>query len=319
MSRIILLSFAVVILCVQNGRADDPVFSGPQVGEKLAPFEAKGVFGDLDGKKFDLIKRAEKKSVALIFVHARTRPAFGLTNLVMKYAATRAKAGLESGVIFLTEDLTATEAWMRQVERHFPKGVVYGLSTDGAEGPGAYGLNRNVTLTVLIGKEGKATANFALVQPSIQADGPKILKAIVDVTGGGKVPIIADLAGPRYRGQAKKKAPARKTDPKFTGLLRSVINKQVSEDDVSKAAAELEKYVEKNEAARKELGRIASTVVNSGKLSNYGTEAAQKKLKEWEREYGAKPKEVKKDKPDDKASTDEKKKTEKKSTDTVDD
>jgi hypothetical protein len=206
---------------------------------------------------------------------------------------------------------------MRQVERHFPKGVVYGLSTDGAEGPGAYGLNRNVTLTVLIGKEGKATANFALVQPSIQADGPKILKAIVDVTGGGKVPNLAELAGPRYRGQAKKNTPARKTDPKLTGLLRSVINKQASEANVSKSAAELEKYVEKNEAARKELGRIASTVVNSGKLTNYGTEAAQKKLKEWEKKYGAKPKEVKKDKPVDKEST-EKKQIEKKKTDKAD-
>lgn len=310
MSRLILLFFAVVLFCVQNGWADDPVFSGPQVGEKLPAFEAKGVFGDLDGKKFDLIKTAGNKSVALIFVHARTRPAFGLTNLVMKYAATRTKAGLLSGVIFLTEDLTATEAWMRQVERHFPKGVSYGLSTDGAEGPGAYGLNRNVTLTVLIGKEGKATANFALVQPSIQADGPKILKAIVDVTGGGEVPSIGDLVGPRYRGQAKKNVPARKTDPKLTGLLRSVINKQASEDDVTKAAAELEKYVENNGAARKELGRIASTVANSGKLSNYGTEAAQKKLKEWDKKYGAKQKEVKKDKPADKELT-EKQKTDK--------
>lgn len=306
MSRLILLVLAVVSCCLQNGRADDPVFSGPQIGEKLSPFEAKGVFGELDGKKFDLINRAGKKSVALIFVHARTRPAFGLTNLVMKFAATRTKAGLESGVIFLTEDPTATEAWMRQVERHFPKGVAYGLSTDGPEGPGAYGLNRNVTLTVLVGKEGKATANFALVQPSIQADGPKILKAIVDVTGGGEVPSIDELAGPRYRGQVKQADPPRKTDSKLTGLLRSVINKQASEDDVSKAATEIEKYVEKNEAARKELGRIASTVVNSGKLDNYGTEAAQKKLKEWEKKYGASPKEVKKDKPGEKTSTEKK-------------
>jgi hypothetical protein len=316
MSRLSLLSVFVLLLLVHASQAADPVFSGPQVGEKLPPFKAKGVFGDLAGKEFDLIKRAEKKSVVLIFVHARTRPAFGLTNTIMKYAATRSKsgAGLESGVIFLTEDPTATEDWMRRVEKHFPKGVTFGRSLEGAEGPGAYGLNRNVTLTVLVGKDGKVTANLALVQPGIQADGPKILKAIVDVTGGGKVPTIAELAGPRYRGQARKDAPARKNDPKLTSLLRAVINKQASEDDVSKAAVEVENYVEKNETAKRELGRIVSTVANSGKFSNYGTEAARKKLKEWEKKYGVKTTERKKSnvkkasekKPADKQATEKK-------------
>lgn len=287
MFRLRILCLVALALSVQQyiQAEDEPVFSGPQPGEKLPSFKAKEVFGDLAGKEFDFIKQAEKNSVALIFVHARTRPAFGLTNTMMKFAATRSKAGLESGVIFLTEDPTATQAWMRLVEKHFPKGVVYGISTDGIEGPGAYGLNRNVTLTVLIGREGKVTANFALVQPSIQADGPKILKAIVDVSGGGKVPSIAELAGPRYRGQPDKSTPARKNAPRLTSLLRAVINKQASEDDVSKAAAEVEAYVDKNESAKKELARITSTVVNSGKLSNYGTEAAQKKLKEWEKKY----------------------------------
>lgn len=306
MSRLILLSVTFVILISQMARTEDPVFSGPQVGEKLSPFEFKGVFGDLAGKKIDLIRQAEKKSVSLIFVHARTRPAFGLTNLVMKFAATRSKAGLESAVVFLTDDATSTETWMRQVEKHFPKGVTYGVSLDGPEGPGAYGLNRNVTLTVLVGKEGKVTANFALVQPSVQADGPKILKAIVDVSGGGKVPSIEELAGPRYRGQDSRDTPARQTDPELTSLLRSLINKQASEEDVSKAARELDAHVEKNEAARKELARIASTVVNSGKLSNYGTAAAQEKLKEWVKKFGEKPKDRKNETSDDEKQTDKK-------------
>lgn len=330
MSRLILLSAAFVILSAQSSRADDPVFSGPQAGEKLPPFEFKGVLGDVAGKKIDLVKRAEKKSVALIFVHARTRPAFGLTNLVMKFAATRSKAGLESGVVFLTDDATSMESWLRKVEKHFPKGVTYGLSLDGAEGPGAYGLNRNVTLTVLVGKEGKAAANFALVQPSIQADGPKILKAIVDVSGGGKVPSVEELAGPRYRGQNSRdkpgadkpdtRKPARQNDAKLTSLLRSLINKQASKDGVKKAASEIEKYIEKNEAARKELARIAGTVVNSGKLSNYGTTAAQEKLKEWEKKFPAKPQERGRERSTDKKSVEkptaekpaEKKPTEKK-------
>ncbi len=304
MSRYRLFGFAILLLaCPVVTFADNPEYSGPQAGETLLPFQAKGVFGDLAGKEFDLIQRADGKPIALIFVHARTRPAFGLTNRIMEYAASKSKDGLESGVIFLTEDPTSTSQWMRRVKQHLAEGVTHGISTDGIEGPGSYGLNRNVTLTVLIGKEGKVTANFALVQPSLQADGPKILKAIVDVTGGGKVPTIAELGGGRYQNQARgnqarrnmQARQARQDDPKLTSLLRGVINKQAGEEDVKKAAAEVEKYVSEHENARRQLGRIVNTVVNSGKLSNYGTEAAQNILRQWVKKYGNPSKERKDD------------------------
>jgi hypothetical protein len=289
------LGFVVLLLLFPGVTgADDAVFSGPQVGEKLPSLKVKGVFDDLAGKELDLIERADGKAVALIFVHERTRPAFGLTNAIMKYAVTRSKDGLDNGVIFLTDDPTPTLEWMNRVKNILPKGVTHCISTDGVEGPGSYGLNRNVALTVLIGKEGKVTANFALVQPSLTADGPKILKAIVEATGGGKVPSIAEFAGLRYTGQNRKKKrgnnaekrPNQQNDPQLSSLLRAVINKQASEEDVKKAAAEVEAYITKNEVARRQLGRITNTVVNGGKLSNYGTEAAQVILKRWSKEFG---------------------------------
>jgi hypothetical protein len=287
MSRYILSGFVILLLsCPVAAFADDPVFSGPQVGETLPSFKAKGVFDDLAGKEFDLIERADGKPVVLIFFHARTRPAFGLTNTIMKCAAGKSKAGLHTAVIFLTEDLTATEKWMGTVRKHFAKGVTYAVSAEGKEGPGSYGLNRNVALTILVGNKGKVTANFALVQPSLQSDGPKILKAIVDVTGGGKVPTIAELGGRRYAPQTRKNTRPGQNDPKLTSLLRAVINKQASEEDVKKSAAAVEQYIAKNENARKQIGRITDTVVNGGKPSNYGTEAAQKILTRWAKEYG---------------------------------
>jgi hypothetical protein len=287
MSRYWPCGVVILLVAVQGAlRADDPVFSGPQVGERLPPFTARGVFGDLAGKEFDLIERSAGKSVALIFVHARTRPAFRLTNTIMKFAASKSREGLESGVVFLTDDPTATEKWMHVVAQHFPQGVVFGISIDGAEGPGSYGLNRNVTLTVLVGKQGTVTANFALVQPSLPADGPKILQAIVDVAGGGKVPTIAELSAEKDAGRARMKLGADENDPQLAALLRAVINKQASAADVEMAVAAVEKYIEKNENARQQLGRIANTVVNSGKLSNYGTDAAQKILRRWAKEQG---------------------------------
>jgi hypothetical protein len=209
-----IVAIGILLLgCSTSALADDPIFSGPQVGEKLPAFRAKGVFGDLADQEFDLIERADGKPIVLIFFHAKTRPAFGLTNVIMKYAASRSKDGLESGVIFLTDDPSSMTSWMRQVKKHFAVGPTHGVSMHGKEGPGAYGLNRNVALTVLVGNKGKVTGNFALVQPSIQADGPKILKAIVDVTGGGEVPDISKLVGRRYRGQAERKKRKRPNNP----------------------------------------------------------------------------------------------------------
>lgn len=287
-----LFGCAVFLSCQFSLLAEDSIYSGPQVGEKLSSFQATTPRGDEAGKSFDLLQKADGKPILLIFVHARSRPAFGLMKAISQFAVSKSESGLQSCVIFLTDDPTATEKWMSLTEKQLPKGVLYGISRDGQEGPGAYGLNRNVSLTILIAKEGKVTANFALVQPQLQADGPKIAKAIVDVTGGGKVPTMEELAGEQYANRGKmdnreKMDATRQSDPQLTSLLRAVINKQADEQQVTKAAAELEKYVDEHESARKELGRIATTVVNSGKLSNYGTDAAQTMLRKWVKKYGS--------------------------------
>ena len=275
--------------------AEDPLFSGPQIGEMLPSFTMNSVLGETAGQEVDFIKQAGGQPVLLVFFHARTRPAFGLSNMLMRYAETRAKDGLHSGVVFLTDDPTKTEQWMRVVENHLaPEAVVYGISSEGQEGPGSYGLNRNVTLTVLVGKNGNVTANFALVQPSIQADGPKILKAIADATGGGKVPTIAELGGRRYqnadRDRMKKMRRGQENDPRLTKLLRAVIQKDATAEDVEKTIAEVEKYVADNEAARRQLGRLASRVVGSGRLSTYGTKHAHDALTKWAKSYATPPK-----------------------------
>lgn len=185
-------------------------FSGPQVGEKLMPFTTKTILGDEAGKEIDLVKAAAGKPVLIVFVHERNRPTVGLARLLGLYAATKKDAGLTSGIVFLTSDPTMTEEWMKLAKGALPSGVPVGISTDGQEGPGAYGLNRKVQMTILVGKEDKVTANFALVQPSVQADAPKIAQAIVDVLEGGKGPTIEELQ--KLGGPMRPAAPRRKTE-----------------------------------------------------------------------------------------------------------
>jgi hypothetical protein len=250
--------------------------------EKLPSFRVRGVLGNIGGKEVDFVKMAGGKPIVLVFVHDVNRPSIGMTRILTDYTVGRAKDGLTTGVVLLDDDATEAENTLKRISHALTPGAPTGVSLDGREGPGSLGLNRNVTLTILVAKEGKVTANFALVQPSVQADLPKILKAIVGVVGG-TAPKIEELAGMREM----RRPAANEPDPRLRGLIRPVIQRDATPEAVDKAAAAVEEYIKKNETARGDVGRIASTIVESGKLSNYGTERAQEYLRKWAKEYGA--------------------------------
>ena len=272
-------SCLIVALISFHARGEDEVFSGPQVGEPMPTLSYTGVFGEEEGKAIDFAAASKDKASLVFFVHKRSRPAFGLFNSVIKYFAKR--EGLAIGLVFLTDDASETTNWMSRIRRVFPEGATYGISPDGLDGPGAFGLNRNVTLTVLVAEKGKVTANFALVQPSLQVDGPKIAEAIVQVTGGGDVPTVEQLAGPRNM----RRTDARR-DAELGTLVRAVIQKDATKDDVVAAVEKVEQYVSKKPAAKKELGQIAARIVGSDRLPTYGTEVAQEAIKSWAKKYG---------------------------------
>src|SRR5262249_29541389 len=226
----------------------------------------------------------------LIFVQDVNRPSIAMTRVLREYAVSRAKDGLACGVVWLSDDATEAENMLKRMRHAMPKGAPVGVAVDGKEGPGSYGLNRNVTLTILIAKDNKVTANFALVQPSIQSDLPKILEAVVAVAGG-KAPKLEDLPG--VKGMLAPARPARGgPSPKLAGMLRALIQKTAKAEDVGKTAKSIEEHIKKEEADRKEVGRIARTIVEGGKLADYGTAPAREYLRQWAKKYGgARPKE----------------------------
>ncbi len=197
-----LAGLVVLLLCALPLAAQEAAkeFSGPQVSEKVTPFKIRGTIDDQAGKEIDLVEAAGGKPLLLVFVHERTRPSLGLARVVCEYAATKKSDGLSAGLVFLTADATGVADWLKVASAALPKGVTVGIAEGGAEGPGAYGLNRKVQLTVLVAKDNKVTANFALVQPSLQADGPKIAAAIAESVGA-KAPTAEELQklGPMRR------------------------------------------------------------------------------------------------------------------------
>jgi len=282
---------------VVGNKSGDAVFSGPQIGEALPGFKITSLTGDSEGQEFDPVMDAKDQAITLVFLHELTRPGFGLMRAVTQFAAGRKSKGMNVAVVFLTDDATATMKWSKNVQGMFKEDVKYGVSMEGKEGPGSYGLNRNVIATVLVGKQGRVTGNFALVQPQLQVDGPKILEAIATISGGGKVPSMAELE-PKYAGRSRmdrgrqqndaaRRSGNNQPDARLSALLRRVIDKQATDAAVRDAATRVEEYVARSETAEKELTRIVTTIVNSDRFENYGTPEAQKVLKKWFQKYGA--------------------------------
>lgn len=275
------LLFAISLVCLVPAlaRGDDPVYSGPQVGEALPGFKVRGVFEKDAGQELDFVAQADGKPLVLIFVHNVNRQSIGMVRVLSGYTHSRLK-DLATGIVWLQDDVTEAENTLKRIQHALTPGAPTGISVDGREGPGAYGLNRNVMLTILVGKDGVVKANYALVQPSLQVDLPKILESIVAVAGG-TAPRLQDLEGMAGRMRA-----ADAGAPNLRPLLAPLIRRDATPEEVQRAARAVETAADADPATRREVGRIASTIVNAGKLKDYGTPQAQEYLAKWAKSYG---------------------------------
>ena len=154
------------------------IFSGPQSGEKLPPLKATGIRGTAKDKTFDFIAKAGGQPLVLLLQNESDIGLRGVYDIsrIVETISNESKQKLQVSVVFLSDDPAA----LKQIIQHVPKNVLVGISPDGREGPGSYGLNRNVSQTVIIAKEGKVLHNFAFTQPLLFAD-PHVLGAISDV------------------------------------------------------------------------------------------------------------------------------------------
>ena len=288
-----LLLIVTAVICLPSLKAEDPVFSGPQVGEELVSFEAKTVFGDRAGSKVDVFGDDRDGPSLLVFVHEVTRPSVGLTRLLLQYADSKAEQGLNAKLVFLTKDPTETEAFLKRARHALPKHVEPLISVDGLEGPGAYGLDRDMTLTILVANEGIVTGNFALIQPSIEADLLKITASVSTTLGETNPPkSLQELgvkdprmmaANQRRRGERSRSNPDQ--DGLYRQMISPVISKGASENEVEEAAKKLEQYASEHAWFKQRVHKAANLIIDGGKLANYGTKHAQSYLRKWSTEF----------------------------------
>lgn len=303
MRRSLIVFASAVFVClalntsVNRSRADEKPFSGPQPGEPLPAFKVQGVFDSQAGETIDFVEKAAGKPLVLIFVHDVNRQSISFVRAVANYTVSRVSDGLSTGVIWLSDDVGAAEAELKRVRHALAKDAPIGISLDGKEGPGSYGLNREVMLTILVGNDNKVTANFALVQPSLQVDLHPVVASVVRLVGG-EVPTATELLAmsgvnmrndngrPGMQNEARRQG---EVDPDKAAalreLLRPVIRRDASESSVDEAAKRVEDFAENDETIRREIGRITNQIIGAGKLSDYGTPRARVYLQRWADSY----------------------------------
>lgn len=160
------------------------IFSGPQPEEKLPSLAGIAINGEAKGKTIDFIKKADKKPLVLIFQDEKRlglRGLVGFTRLIAQINIM-SKQQVNVHVLFLGDSPDTLTQQASRIVPHILGTVLLGVSPDGREGPGNYGLNRNVAQTILMVKDGKVLHNFALAQPMLSPD-PYVLGGIAELIG----------------------------------------------------------------------------------------------------------------------------------------
>lgn len=281
---------AVWALANPVARAADPVFSGPQAGEKTTPFKVTEITGVNKGKERDPVSENAGAPTAFVFVSAIERSLVPLLRVVDQYGAQRTNR-LKTEIVFLFGDRVAGEERIKAAAGSLKLQSRVGLSLDGAEGPGNYGLNKECMMTILAAKDNTVTANFALVQPGI-VDAPKVIAALAKVCGDDNPPTVEQLSagqtarmggGPRMeRGGAATNAAQPKEsfpgavpdDPKLNALLRQFIRPTNDTATVDKLMKEVEAHIQGNADLTRQASNGWVRVLHFG--DRYGTPYARK-------------------------------------------
>ena len=255
---------------------EKPIYSGPQPGEAAPALSVVNLRGDQAGDEFDPVERAGNKLHLMFFVSkSRTFGRFlGQLRNQLESIEKSSKQPWAMSVIVCTDDANEAEKSFAVLDQRYPPNLSVGLSNDGAAGPPAYGLDKNLTATVVLVKEGKVTHNLPYVgnafytQPHIlgaiaeamEVDHDTLRKYILDTPGDAAA--AAENRRARSMGNSKS-APQAGFRKKLAPL---VINQRISRaeagqlmrasGDRTALAAEVEALVSANKLNRQEADEL---------------------------------------------------------------
>lgn len=268
----------------------DPVYSGPQKGEKTPPFKSLILSGEHKGREIDFITEAQGAPSLIVFVHEVTRQAAQVLRSLDEAAAVR--PGLKALFVLLSDDMNNVEQRTPVMQNSLKFKTPWAVSPDGREGPGAYGLNKVTTLTILLAKDNRVLANWAITAPS-DVDAPPIVKALADLVPADRMMELEAKVSALQRENAALKAqlekqapgaaPARRplvgkapADPALNGAMRRIIRKDSADADVDAAFKDIDERLKASPELKKEAVDGYMLLIDL----KYGGDYAQKRLKE---------------------------------------
>ena len=287
--------------------AQDAKFSGPQPGEKTPGFK---VFDVGSRQEVDTVAEGKGGPALYVFIHELTRPGAALMRALDEYGQVKQARGLRTQFVVLVEDRDAAERHIPNVVKSINLKCPMGISLDGKEGPGAYGLNREVMLTILVARDNKVAANFAIVSPN-ETDAPKIKAAVDEIlkvrgpapTGSADelreqvmklqeevASLREEIAMLRMKvEQANRPAPPRrgemekpKEDEQLVNLCRRLIQQRADHGQIDAAVKDIEAYIGNNDDFKKQYVAILTRVLDL----KYGNEIGQAAMRKQLEKYG---------------------------------
>ena len=248
---------------------EKPVYSGPQPGEKVPSLAAINLRGDQVGKEFDPVDLAGDKLHLMFFVSkSRTFGRFlGQLSQQLQSIEKNSKQPWTMSVIVCNDDANEVEKSFTVLDQRYPKNLVVGLCKEGAAGPPAYGLDKNLTATVIVVRDGKVVHNLPYAGNAFYTQ-PHILGAIASAMDvdhdtlrkyiGGESGDAASAYGRRMQGNGEKREPAQNNE------LREKLAQWVQSDTITRGeAGELFRLAGDKTALRTKVVEM----VKAGKLS----------------------------------------------------
>jgi len=228
-------------------------FSGPQPGEPLQPFRVLAATGTHAGREVDYISEFGTSPTLLVFIRDIDRNVYRTLWPCDRYATGR--TALKVLYVYLAPEIVEGERRMQAVAKSLNLEVPVAVSLDGAEGPGSYGLNKQVAVTAIFAKDRRVLYNRAIVQPGA-SEAQKIIAELVKLVGG-QVPSDLWLArGPSRTGfltQDVLDQTLAKDPPQLADIFARMTPPHANGIAAQRTAAEIKSWAGANPERRKYL------------------------------------------------------------------
>lgn len=259
------------------------VFSGPQRGETIRPFRVLHVKGD-QTKELEIVTKEDDRVTLICFVHKLSNDDRILYGLGLVDFYTSRHKDLTSHYVLLSKDREKIMKMLRGWTRGslFTKSLV-SLSVDGEEGPGYYGLNRKVAMTVVVAKGNKVVDNLVFQAPN-NRDLHRIMTSVARALGK-PAPTLAgvqqELRAERQRQADKriKASPVFKLAPneQLGRIMYGLVNGRGNQSrNATRRSKQLSEWAGDDQQRQAELKKYCKAVLAGDfKLNRYSKEALE--------------------------------------------